>query len=81
MKFELISVARDDLEICVEFFATKREAVDAMVKSIIELTSYASLDEILRDAEEDLCGYSEDEAWADSRVGTISWKIVELPSA
>ena len=80
MKFELISAVRDDLEICVEFFNTKKEATEAMVKSMIELTSYESLDEILDDAKDDLCGFSDDEAWAFSRhVGTIAWKIVELP--
>ena len=80
MKFELISAARDDLDICVEFFETKKEALDAMIKSIIDSTDYDSLDEILDDAKDDLCGFSDDEAWAFSRqVGTIAWKIVELP--
>lgn len=51
-----------------------------MVQDMIQSTSYESLEEILADADEDLCGFSDDEAWAETHdSGTEQWKIVELP--
>ena len=43
--FILMSVTRDELSISENFCATKQEAVDAMVKDILLMTNYASLDE------------------------------------
>lgn len=78
--FILMSVTRDELSISENFCATKQEAVDAMVKDILLMTNYASLDEIIKASENDEAGFSDDEAWAETKqFGTGQWKIVEIP--
>ena len=58
----------------------QKEAVDAMVKDILLMTNYASLDEIIKASENDEAGFSDDEAWAETKqFGTGQWKIVEIP--
>ena len=80
--FILMSVTRDELSISENFCATKQEAVDAMVKDILLMTNYASLDEIIKASENDEAGFSDDEAWAETKqFGTGQWKIVEVPGA
>ena len=78
--FILMSVTRDELSISENFCATKQEAVDAMVKDILLMTNYASLDGIIKASENDEAGFSDDEAWAETKqFGTGQWKIVEIP--
>ena len=77
--FILMSVTRDELSISENFCATKQEAVDAMVKDILLMTNYASLDEIIEASENDEAGFSDYEAWAETKqFGTGQWKIVEI---
>ncbi len=80
--FELISVTRDELDICESFYPTKKEAINAMVADIIILTGYETLEEIIEAADAGECGFSDDEAWAETnQCGTGQWKIVEVPEA
>ena len=65
--FILMSVTRDELSISENFCATKQEAVDAMVKDILLMTNYASLDEIIKASENDEAGFSDDEAWTETK--------------
>jgi len=78
--FELISVTRLELEICESFYPTKEEARAAMIEDIIISTEYETLEEIIDAADADLCGFSDDDAWAETnQFGTGQWKIVEVP--
>ncbi len=78
--FELISVTRTELEICESFYKTKQDAINAMVEDILISTSYKSLEEIIEDADAGLCGFSDDEAWAETNQhDTGQWKIVKIP--
>ena len=78
--FVLISVTRDELSINENFCATKQEAVDAMVEDILLMTNYDSLEEIIKASENDEAGFSDNEAWAETKqFGTGQWKIVEIP--
>ncbi len=80
--YELIFVNRNVLDICEIFYPTKKEAIDAMVADIILLTGYKTLEEIIDAANAGECGFSDDEAWAEtSQCGTRQWKIVEVPEA
>lgn len=78
--FILMSVTRDELSISENFCATKQEAVDAMIKDILLMTNYDSLDEIIKASENDEAGFSDDEAWTETKqFGTGQWKIAEVP--
>ncbi len=77
--YQLISTTRDALEITQSVYSTKKAAVDAMVEDIIISTGYESLDEIVGAAGRGECGFSDDEAWAETHEqGTGQWKIVEI---
>ncbi len=79
--FQLISVTRSELDIVTSLYATKKEAIDAMVEDMIISTPYESLDEIVDAANSGECGFSDDESWAETNQhGTGEWKIVELPN-
>lgn len=43
----LISVTKLELEICESFYKTKKEAHDAMIKGIMQVTDYKTLEEII----------------------------------
>ena len=78
--FALISVTRLELDICESFYETREEAVNAMADDIILMTEYRSLEEIVEDANRGLCGFSDFDAWAETReFDTGQWKIVEIP--
>ena len=78
--FQLISVTRNELEIVVSFYESKEAAHKAMIGDILISTSYESLEEIIEEADAGLCGFSDDEAWAETmQNGTGQWKIVEIP--
>ena len=80
--FQLISVTRLELDITESYHKTKQEAIDAMVKDMIISTPYESLDEIIEAADTGECGFSDDEAWAETnQCGTGQWKIIEVPEA
>ena len=80
--YVLISTTRDDLEISESFHETKEAARQAMIDDIILLTDYESLDEIIEEADAGLCGFSDDDAWAETnQCGTGQWKIVEVPES
>ena len=79
--FQLISVTRLELDITESYHKTKQEAIDAMIKDMIISTPYESLDEIIEAADAGECGFSDDEAWAETNQHeTGQWKIVELPN-
>ena len=78
--FQLISVTRNELEIAESFYESKEAAHKAMIEDILISTSYESLEEIIEEADAGLCGFSDDEAWAETNQnGTGQWKIVEIP--
>ena len=78
--YELISVTREELEIVESFYQTREEAREAMLEDILISTPYESLDEIIEEADAGLCGFSDDEAWAETNQnGTGQWKIVKVP--
>ena len=80
-RFQLISVTRSELEIVESFYDTHEEAHKAMIEDILISTPYESLEEIIEDADAGLCGFSDDEAWAETnQSGTGQWKIVEIPA-
>ena len=79
--FILISVTRSELDINTSYHKTKKAAIDAMVKDIISITNYKSLDEIINDANAGLCGFSDDEAWAETKdYDTAQWHIEKIPT-
>ena len=58
----------------------REEAREAMLEDILISTPYESLDEIIEEADAGLCGFSDDEAWAETNQnGTGQWKIVKVP--
>ncbi len=81
----LISVTRDELDICESFHATKKEAIDAMVEDIITSCGigfdFESLDDIVEASNRGEIYFSDNEAWAETdQCGTGQWKIVEIPT-
>ncbi|MBO5550422.1 MAG: hypothetical protein J5966_00555, partial [Lachnospiraceae bacterium] len=58
---------------------TREEAREAMLEDILRSSSYESLDEIIEGANAGFCGFSADEAWAETESGTGQWKIVKVP--
>ena len=60
--FELIRVTRTDLNIDISFHANRKDATDAMITDMFALTDYASIDEIIDEADAGFCGLSDDEA-------------------
>lgn len=78
--FILVSTTREELDINTSYHDTKKEAIDAMTQDIILLTQYNSLDEIIDAANAGECGFSDDDAWAETnQFGTGQWKIEEIP--
>lgn len=76
----LISVTRDELTINESFYKTKAEAIDGMIADIICMTDYNSVDEIVMAADSGTAGFSDDEAWAETKqYGEGQWKIVQVP--
>ena len=79
--WQLISITREDLEISSAFYKTKKEAHEAMINSILSSTNYDTLDEIIEDANAGLCGFSDDDAWAETHhSGMGQWRIIEVPT-
>ena len=79
--YALLSVTHDELTIIATFHKTKEEAHEAMVQDILKSTQYSTVDEIVEAADEGLCGFSDDEAWAETRYqGTGQWSIVPVPT-
>lgn len=76
--FQLISEPQHQL-ISESFYSTHEEAHKAMIEDILLSTLYESLDEIIDGANAGLCGFSDDEAWAETESGTGQWKIVKVP--
>lgn len=80
--FQLISVTRLEMEICTSFYNTRKEAHQAMIDDIILSTDYNNLEEIIEAANAGLCGFSDDEAWAETnQFGTGQWNIIEIPTS
>ncbi len=80
--YQLISVSREDLEIATSIHPTKEAAINAMIADIILQTNYESLEDIVKAAEDGECGFSENDAWAETnQFGTGTWKIEELPGS
>ena len=76
----LISVTGSEFDIVTSFYDTKEQAHNAMIEDIIFSTSYKGLDEITKDANAGLCGFSDDGSWAETNWnGVKHWKIEELP--
>ena len=75
----LISVTKLELEICEDFYKTKKEAHDAMIKSIMQVTDYKTLEEIIDAANAGNAGFSDDDAWAETKQSGIGqWKIIHV---
>lgn len=80
MRYELISVTRNELNITESFFPTKKDAINAMVEDMKTSCGFKSIEEIIDAANSGTAGFSDDEAWAETcDQGTGQWKIVELP--
>ena len=80
--FALISVTRDELDICESFHKTKEAAKQAMIDDIILMTNYTSEKEIKEASKTDECGFTDTEAWAETKqFGTGQWKIIDLAKA
>ena len=78
----LLTMAEQDADFTTEtaFFPTRKDAIAAMTKSILEKTDYKSLDEVIDDANDGRCGFSDDDAWAKTKNGDpIRWDIIEVP--
>lgn len=77
----LTSVTELELEICESFYETKQEAITAMEEDIIRVTEYNTLEEIVGAANAGYAGFSDDDAWAETKQsGTGQWKIVQVPN-
>ena len=77
----LISVTELDLKICESLYETKPEVLDAMAEDIIRVTEYNTLEEIIDAANAGYAGFSDDDAWAETKQsGTGQWKIVQVPN-
>ena len=67
------------LHICETFYKTKKEAHDAMIKGIMQVTDYKTLEEIIDSANAGNAGFSDDDAWAETKQSEIGqWKIVQV---
>ena len=76
----LISVTKLELEICEAFYKTKKEAHDAMIKGIMQVTDYKTLEEIIDAANAGNAGFSDGDAWAETKQSGIGqWKIIHVP--
>ena len=79
-KYILISATRDELDIGTAFFATQKEAHQAMIDEIIAWTDYESVDDIVDAADSGECSFSDNDAWAETNhLGTCQWSIIEIP--
>lgn len=77
--YQLISTARNTLEITQSTYPTEEAARNAMIEDIINSTGYESLDEIVDAANRGECGFSDRDAWAETHEqGTAQWNIVEI---
>ncbi len=77
--YVLMTVDKATLDMEETFHETKKEAIEAMVNKMIELTDYNSLDEIIKSADAELCGFSDKSAWAKSKDGKmLLWKIMKF---
>ncbi len=80
-QYILISTTRDELEICTSFYDTQKEAYDAMVADILLMTEYETLEEIIDAANAGECGFSDNDAWAETnQFGTGQWNIEKIPA-
>lgn len=76
----LISVTRNELDICESFHKTQEDARKAMVEDMLLMTNYETIDDIIDDADAGFCGFSDNDAWAETKsCGTAQWKIVQIP--
>lgn len=76
----LISATQAEVIINEAFYKTKEEAKEAMLADILLMTDYNDINEIVDDANAGLCGFSDEEAWADTKqCGIACWKIVKVP--
>lgn len=79
MKYLLISTDRVELDITTSEHKTMKEAHDAMLKEILELSDYETEEELITASDDGEAGYEEDEAWiSDNEYDTIVWKIVKV---
>ena len=75
----LIQVTKLELEICEAFYKTKKEAHNAMIKGIMQVTDYKTLEEIIDAANAGNAGFSDDDAWAENKQSGIGqWKIIHV---
>ena len=79
--YVLMSVTRDEMDINESFFATREEAVNAMVKDMILMTNYETFDEIIEASNAGECQFCIDgNSWAETtEYNTGVWKIVKVP--
>jgi hypothetical protein len=76
----LISATQSEVVINEAFHPTKEAAQEAMLADILLMTDYQDLQEIIDDANAGICGFSDEEAWADTKqCGIACWKIVKVP--
>lgn len=82
MRYALISVTREEMDIVESYYRTSKDAFDAMIEDMLISTAYSSKEEIVAAAAKGECGLSANDAWAKTRqFGTGTWKIIELPAS
>ena len=78
--YALISVTRNELEICTSFYKNQEEAHKAMIEDIVLSTGYDSLEDIIDAANAGECDFSDNDAWAETnQFGTGQWNIEKIP--
>lgn len=78
-RYVLMVTNRDDLDIDEAYYLTKKDAEDAMWKSIKSVTGKTKK-EFMEAADEDKCGYGNNGAWSNIDEPTTVWKISEIPT-